>query len=624
MKVIICENCFNIPKITIKNKNEIQLECQTCKSITHSPIDYFNRYINTKENDDLFALPNCNFTDHLEKAILYCFKCGKYLCNDCLKNHNAIFKEKGHITIKQKINHKYFCENQGHEENILNRFCLKCNKYLCCDCKCEHKDNDIYNFNNIDNDINAIKNNITKCQEIIKKEEISCKNFIKKLENKINILTNLFNDYKKRNSDLISFYKLLIDNYEQIKNLKNYNLRNNIFLNNNFDLRNSVIEVDECLISNFSKLSQFYRSTNHIKTQEFIDYYLTPKFCSFKIKKAIFLNENISCFMFEKDQYLLFAYRNKNNENKITRIYYDVFIKNIYPLNNNKLIIINEKNKLTIAKIAVNDSLDSSTLLSFDNIQFVTLDIFNKENFFTISNIDKNKFFILKYYMTKGNKNYNKIYENSLENKDNIYLIMKENKIINNRLFWSIRKIINNSNINQQEKDNLNLIFKMENYANTQKLIDSHNKFLNYIDTMNINIYNKIKEKININENKYIINSNYIMKCLPNLNIDNLNKNEVNEINNICNINQLCKKIMEEYIHLLIFNSKINNIHNYQNKFLLFMGEQYLIIAFSLRTKKFLGFEFINLIKNELNNYNNYEIIKIISNKILINNVKKK
>ena len=194
MKVIVCEKCFNIPKITIKNKNEIQLECPNCKSITSSPIDYFNRYIKLNEKDDLFNLPNCNFKDHLEKAILYCFKCSKYLCKDCLKSHDEIFKEKGHITIKQKIKHKYFCEKEGHEEYILNKFCLKCNKYLCCDCKCEHNENELYNFNNIDNDINDIKNKVLKCQEIIEKEEIKYKNFIKILENKINSLTNLFND----------------------------------------------------------------------------------------------------------------------------------------------------------------------------------------------------------------------------------------------------------------------------------------------------------------------------------------------------------------------------------------------------------------------------------------------
>ena len=620
MKVIICENCFNIPKITIKNKNEIQLECQTCNSTTLKPIDYFKRYLNINENNNLFAMPNCNFQEHFENAILYCFKCNKYLCGDCLRRHNEFFPEIGHITIKQKINHKYFCEKQGHEENILNRFCLKCNKYLCCDCKCEHNDNDIYNFKNIDNDIINIKNNIQKCQEIIEDEEIYCNNFIKKLQNKINILKNLFNDYKKRNSDLISFYNLLIDNYEQLKNLKNYNLRNNVLLNNNFDLRNSMIYTGECLISNFNRKSEFYRSTNHIKTKEFIDYYTSPKYCSEEIKKGFFLNENITCFMFERNKYLLFAYKNKSNAKKSMRMHYDTYIKNIYPLNNNKIILLDEENKLIIAKITLDNDIDSSTLLSFENIQYIILDIFNKENFFTISNIDKNKFFILKYYMTDGEKKNKNIYENSIENKENMYLIIKENKIINDGLFECVRKIINESNINQQEKDNLNLIFRIENGQTIDNLINLNNRFLNFIDSMNINIYNKYKEKININENKYNINSNYIMKCLSNLNKDNLNQKEINELNNVCNINNLCKKIMEEYIHFLIFNSKINNIYNYQNQFLLFMGEQYLFIPFSLRIKKFLGFESSNLINNNQNNYNNYEIIKIISNKILINN----
>ena len=201
-----------------------------------------------------------------------------------------------------------------------------------------------------------------------------------------------------------------------------------------------------------------------------------------------------------------------------------------------------------------------------------------------------------------------------------MYLIIKENKIINDGLYECVKRIINDSNINQKEKDNLNLIFNLENVPTIQNLINLNNKFLDFIDTININIYNKIKEKLNINENKYNINSNYIMKYLPNLNKNDLNQNEINEVDNVCNINQLCKKIMEAYIHLLIFNSKINNVHNYKNKFLLFMGEQYLFIAFSLKTKKFFGFESSNLIKSEKNNYNNYEIIKIISNKIIINN----
>ena len=303
MKVIVCEKCFSIPRIVITNKNQIHLECQNCKSNIFYDIDYFNKFINVNENDDLFTLPNCNFRNHSEKALLYCFKCNNYLCNKCLKDHDEIFQGKRHITIKQKIYHKYFCEKKGHEENILNRFCPKCNNYLCSDCECKCDDKDIYKFNDEENKINEIKNNIKKCEEIIEKEEINYNHCIKKFEEKINILKNLFEDYKKRNSKIISFYKLLIDNFEQIKNINNYNIRNNIFLNNNFDLRSSKLTYfsNECLISIFNRLSEFYRNTNHIKTQEYIDYYLTPKFCFNEIKKSCFLNEDIVFLCWKKN-----------------------------------------------------------------------------------------------------------------------------------------------------------------------------------------------------------------------------------------------------------------------------------------------------------------------------------
>ena len=32
MKIIVCEKCFSIPKITIINSLEVDLECQSCKS----------------------------------------------------------------------------------------------------------------------------------------------------------------------------------------------------------------------------------------------------------------------------------------------------------------------------------------------------------------------------------------------------------------------------------------------------------------------------------------------------------------------------------------------------------------------------------------------------------------
>ena len=587
MKIIVCEKCFSIPKITIINSIEVKLECHICKTDILYKFDYFKKFININENDDLFALPNCNKKKH-SKTIIYCFQYGKYLCEYCLKIHNDFFGEKKHNTIKQKIKHQYFCTKEGHEENKLKYFCLKCNNYLCSDCRCDHEDNHKYNFSIDENKINEIKNNIKKCEEIIKKEEENFKNLKEKLENKIKILTNLFKDYKKRNDELISLYKLLIDNFEQIKNINNYNIRNNILLNNNFNVKESQLYSDDCFDCKFNKLSEFYRNTNHIKTQEISNYYTTSKYCDLKIKKCLLLNEKVILLMFEKKYNILFIYKNKESITRTMNIFFDDFIANMYPLNNNKFINLFYNNNLSINKIAIDDSLSTSTLLTFENVQYIILDESNKECFFTISNFEKNIFFILKYYINNGNKNINKIYKNRIENKDNMYLILKENKKFDNNLFGNITKIIDNSEINNDEKQNLKLLFAYDNnkVINIQNLINSNNKFLNYINKINDDIFNKIKDKININENKYVINSNYIMKLIININKENLNQNEIKEINYLCNINKLCKKIMEKYIHYLIYNSKINNIYNYKNKLLLFMGEKYLFVPFSLKSKK--------------------------------------
>ena len=125
MKIIVCEKCFSIPKITIINSIEVKLECHICNTNILYKIDYFKKFININEKDDLFALPNCSKKKHFSKAIIYCFKCKKYLCEDCLKFHDEFFEEEKHDTIKQKINFQYFCTKKGHEENKLIFFLLK-------------------------------------------------------------------------------------------------------------------------------------------------------------------------------------------------------------------------------------------------------------------------------------------------------------------------------------------------------------------------------------------------------------------------------------------------------------------------------------------------------------------
>ena len=441
----------------------------------------------------------------------------------------------------------------------------------------------------------------------------------RRLEEKIKILTNLFNDYKQRNNNLINFYNLLINNYEQLRDVNNYNIRNNVFLNNKFDLRNSIIYNGECLVSDYYRLCEFYRNTNHIKTHEFANYCMSPKLCFATVKKCVFINENVTAFCFKKEQYIYFMYKNNKNEIQRIRMFYDNFIKNIFPLKDNNYLYLDENNKLTISTIKIDDeSLTSSSIESFKDINFVVSDVFDKNNFFVISNSDESSFFILKYYMKDSKQKNDKDYQNSNENKDNMFLLFKEIKTFNNILFDNIKQIIDESIFYTNEKNELKRIFRTENInnINIDNLIDSNNQFLNFIRKMNIRIYTSYRDELNLIQNYYKINTTFIMKHLTDINQNHLN---LSEINHVINANRLCERIMDKYIPYLVFNSKINNIYNYNNKFLLFMGEKYFLIPYSINEKKFFGLKTLHLIQAD-NNYNNYEIIQILSNKIIINN----
>ena len=136
MKIVICEKCFNIPKITILNNNKVKIECENCKESRIEDNDYFNKFINNDGHTHLFDLDYCNYDNHEEKAVslLYCFQCKKYICESCLNNiHNKSSIQQKHSTTNQKIINEYFCKEHGQNEYeyILDHYCIKCKKYLC-------------------------------------------------------------------------------------------------------------------------------------------------------------------------------------------------------------------------------------------------------------------------------------------------------------------------------------------------------------------------------------------------------------------------------------------------------------------------------------------------------------
>ena len=620
MKVVICEKCYNIPKITILNNSKARIECEKCKETRIENKDYFNKFINDKDNDNykLFALDKCNYDDHDEKkeSIVYCFQCDKYICKDCLENlHNKSHLGR-HSTIKQKLLNDYYCKKFGHEEYILDHYCEKCKKYLCSKCKCTH--DNLFNFENKEETVNKIKNKLKRCVEIIKIGENNLKEFIKIIQEKIAKLTNLFNDYKNRNLNAISLYELLINNYEQSFNkIRNYNIYNNIDINNNFNLNESKICTTECLISAYNTLSAFYMNTNHIKTETNSNYYISSKKCNNNIKKCLFISDNIISYIFkERLKNINFVYKLKNNSPyKEKKVFFDDYIIDIYPLDKNKFAYLNDSKNIKIVNINLKENdLEFSINEEINEIDYCFMDFYFDNRFFFVQNKDNS---------------FNILYAD-YDNNNSINLISKENKKYKvEYIIDDIREKIDDSNINEQEKTKLKdiFIYNGEDDEKLGKLIDINKTILKFLDDKNKDSYNKLRNKINENEDKYMFNSNYIYKAfkriIDNLDNYNLNEEEKEEIKYNINLQNLCGDLLQLFTGFIIFNSKINNIYNYKNNFLFFMGKNYSINIYSLKEKKFKILEPINIFINVVD-YNNFEIIQMTSDKVIFNDSKNK
>ena len=425
---------------------------------------------------------------------------------------------------------------------------------------------------------------------------------------KIEEIDKAFNDYKNRNLNIISIYKLLIDNYEQMNKIRIYNSKNNLYLNNNFDLRSLQIYKGECLSNTFNKLISFYNNKNHIRTREYADHFITEKYCDKIIKKCIFINPKLVAFMFNYDNRIYYIHNNENNY-QTKFIYYDNFIKDIYSLYQNKIIIIDDLNNLMIYNIEYdNNSFENTHLIEkINNINYVIIDLFNKDKFFMIENF--NQVLSLKYFF----------------DQKNIYLFSKKN--INcqvKNLLEAMKAMANDSKLSYTEKEAFEKILLYdESDEFLKKLIKVDEDLIKLFDEKNKNVYNKIRNNIKEKNEKYVFNSNYIYKLFNglnnNLDKDNWKEEEKNQIKNIIYFNDICTKIRAKYLPYYIFNSKINHIYNYKNTFFIFMGEKYLLNIYSLKNKNFYGLTFANLLDNE-DNYNNFDISKITLDKIILNN----
>ena len=386
------------------------------------------------------------------------FKLNNNIYNEKIINKNYTSKNKSDI-YNANINDEYKYSNSNNEMEDLNEKIIKEDEYI----KQSYENNNNNEYNNIINS-NNFSNNLTstdfnKSDNFINENNINCLPAENfELNNNNDYNSNLYNIQKDKNNNKINLKKDLI-----IENNTNIEIKRNFNINKNDKVDNS----DNYNINNLN-LKEKYTNTNNNSNNG------NSHPNSININGSLFTcGGNISV--------------KTNNENP------DIDDYNLK--NNNNLICQNNKEEITEFKInKLNEEKQKNNYYEIENQKdYVNDNKYNNNDYF---------------YRSKEKYNLNDL-KNQYKNKSNTKIDYKEN-------FYD-----NNNVINENEKDNINIIknnlckdkykwkeeqiltnkFLQEKYKYNNKEII--NKYNNNISNLNIN--NNLTEK----EGDNILSSSY-------------------------------------------------------------------------------------------------------------------
>ena len=259
-KLVRCEKCFSIRKITIEPKfpqTEILLECR-CEP---KRINLEN-YISELHKNELYKIKcgECGKEDHKS---MYCHNCSHILCTNCFKNHQAKYNSTPHKIIPA-IKFEFFCLEHQNELNVS--FCRVCEESCCKICVKDpkHKGHLVISFkkiisgkfpkNKLQNDINFIKDKLEYNEKvtslILKKEknEAIRKKIKEVSEINLNINKNIF--------EIIQFILFI---FERSKN-QSWNIIRNLIRNTHFNLLKLKFQKNTSVDEDSASLIKYFEN----------------------------------------------------------------------------------------------------------------------------------------------------------------------------------------------------------------------------------------------------------------------------------------------------------------------------------------------------------------------------
>ena len=496
-------------------------------------IFYQNRYINGNKNK---LCQQCKKEKLNINKTIYCTICNMKLCGTCMLNHKNIYKHNNFGLMYNSIKkcNKHYMD--------ISLYCKTCNKNLCSFCakknkeENEHFNHDIVNFSDLIPRENEIKNNESKLQQkIIKNNAIINKlknwkeemcSLIDETIDKLNkdklinkMLIQNFNwkyldyiNYKNyemaikkleiMNEGLEQFYnsKMFIEQTNAINNYlfgesyKKIEQENNI-INENNNIIEKEIKIEEKKINNEIKNEIQFNIIKRINKNEENENVEKKIIDTLKNEKALFYNKNIIYSLENKN--LSKIYENNKIENKNKKREDDNIYKNLQDLKNNlntklgnyNILIWKTENDIKKDKL-INLIKEEKKVKKFENIQIIDNENFIIEKIKKLENENKSIF-------TRNNQNINNNNENENSNrsKDNL-LFSETNSLFNSNLLSNINNNNNEINNNRFFNGGFNSNSNINNELTRISTNDNFNN--NYLNNNNNRIQEREEEYVYI------------------------------------------------------------------------------------------------------------------------------
>ncbi|MCQ2821117.1 MAG: hypothetical protein MJ252_27980 [archaeon] len=218
-KHLICKRCF-LRKILKRNilelpdKDNYTIHCKCKNGNTTMSLQKIADICKTKAEDEKLLC-----SKHNQEINKFCEECKQNFCETCLQSHNELFN-KHHLIPGPKIYKNEKCEKHY---KIYENYCRKCKAFICPDCLKEHESHELQSKQSF---IDLFKENFEKLQfksndaftQHIEKLEknfdneynTNNNNALKAMEDTLNVLKKVLEDYKKKMEIKVNKKKLIM------------------------------------------------------------------------------------------------------------------------------------------------------------------------------------------------------------------------------------------------------------------------------------------------------------------------------------------------------------------------------------------------------------------------------